>query len=130
MRALGRGKLGILAHALVGTIVGSTLGFWLGGAMLLRAAKTGLSEYAQELTHQADELSDEIDVVFKAVNASRLPICSDEEIAALQALTFHSHELKDIGRTRERKLSSFHRSGSGMLVRGSPIAVLQRPPKD
>jgi sensor c-di-GMP phosphodiesterase-like protein len=126
MRNPGRGHVGILALSLFGTILGGVAGFWLGRAILLRAAKVGLSEYAHELTNHADALTRELETIFHPVNPSHFPYCSDQEVASLQAETFHSSDLKDIGRTRDGTLycSAFLGRLSRPFVKGRPTLVL------
>ena len=104
VRIWRRKGLGILCHMVVGCVVGAMFGFWIGRAFLLRTAETGLADYSRELIHHGDELSAEIDAAFWKMNAARFPFCSDQDIAALRAQTFHSRELKDIGRTRDGML--------------------------
>ncbi len=99
MPGLRQRHLGILMITLLGTILGIMAGFGLGRVMLLRAIRSGLSDYAQQLISHADGLSDELDDLFRHQDASQIPFCSDQEIAALQAETFRAHGLKDIGRT-------------------------------
>jgi sensor c-di-GMP phosphodiesterase-like protein len=101
MQAL-RGRVpGIAALALLGTLLGSILGFWLGRAILLRSAKAGLAEYTDGLTHHADEVSAELRQVFNGFESSESPFCSDEELAVLRTMTFRARDFKDIGRTRD-----------------------------
>lgn len=132
MRIRGKRRLGILAHALVGALIGAALGLWLGRALFLRSAKIALSDYALQLTRHAEELTGEIDGVFRTANASGLAYCSDPDVKALQAQTFASRELKDIGRTREGKLycSAFlgrlaqpYAEGTPMLVTASGLHI-------
>jgi len=95
-----RGRVpAIVAVSLVGTLLGSLVGFGLGRAILLRSAKSGLAAYAQNLTRHADELSGELNQAFSGLDSVPYPFCSDRELAALRALTFRSRNLKDIGRT-------------------------------
>jgi hypothetical protein len=68
--------------------------------MLLRRAEAGLSADAQELSHNADSLSDEINSVFLKMNAPTPSACSNRDLAELRAQTFRSFFIKDIGRTQ------------------------------
>jgi len=96
-----RGRVpAILALAMAGILLGSVLGFGLGRALLLRAAKASLAEYTDGLTRHADEVSSEMRQVFDGFESSHLPFCSDEELAVLRAMTFRARDFKDIGRTR------------------------------
>ena len=90
MRAVGRRRLGIFAHTLVGTVLGTITAFWLGRAILQRTATTVLNDYAQMLAEHAGQLSGELKTTFHQLNASVFPYCSDQQLAELQSLTFHS----------------------------------------
>jgi sensor c-di-GMP phosphodiesterase-like protein len=116
MPVLGRRHVGILTFSLLGAVLGGMAGFWLGRALLLRTAKAGLSAYAQQLTVHADELSRELGSILDRENRSQLPYCSDQELSALQSETFHSRDLKDVGRTRD-----------GMLYCSAFLGRLARP---
>jgi sensor c-di-GMP phosphodiesterase-like protein len=104
MRVLRQKRLRIFSLTLLGTIFGAVAGLWLGRAVQLRAAAHGLSDYAYELNRHAEETAIEIGVIFRRLNSAHLPSCSDQEIQAMQAETFRSRDLKDIGRTGDGKL--------------------------
>lgn len=96
-----RGRIpAIVALACLGALAGAALGFGLGRAILLRTARSGLADYAEKLSHHADEVSAELKQVFASHLPASLPFCSDRELAALRSQTFRSRDLKDIGRTR------------------------------
>jgi sensor c-di-GMP phosphodiesterase-like protein len=126
MPILGRRRLGILSLALLGTLLGASGGFWLGRAMLLRAARHTLADYGFQLVHHGDELSAELTGIFGFQRSSDFPYCSDQEISAMQAATFHSRDLKDIGRTRNGILycSAFLGRLAHPYVEGPPTLVL------
>ncbi len=125
MRVPRRKHFGILAHTIVGTILGAAAGLWLGRAILLHTAEVGLSDYARELTHQAGELNGELNRLFHRDNR-RFAFCSDQELTELQSETFDSHDLKDIGRTRSGKLycSAFLGRLAHPYLEGPPTMVL------
>jgi sensor c-di-GMP phosphodiesterase-like protein len=99
-----RRRLSILALALLGTTLGAASGYWLGHATLLRGADTGLSDYAASLAGHAEEYARELNSIKKAFNPSPDPYCSQQEIIAMQAMTFRSLEVKEIGRTHDGRL--------------------------
>jgi sensor c-di-GMP phosphodiesterase-like protein len=99
-----RRRIAITALALLGAILGSIGGYWLGRASLLRTASNGLSDYSGDLIAYADVYERELGTIWKAFNPSQFPFCSDEEIAEMQTLTFRSLQVKEVGRTHDGKL--------------------------
>ena len=98
-----RRRLSIAALALLGTVLGATSGYWLGRVTLLRSANVGLSSYASDLIHHAEEYSRELGEIRSAFNPSPYPYCSQQEITAMQAMTFRSLQVKEIGRVHDGK---------------------------
>jgi sensor c-di-GMP phosphodiesterase-like protein len=96
-------RLWIAVLTLLGTLLGTASGYWLGRATLLRSADSGLSDYAADLTRHANEYADELATIQKAFNPSKYAFCSHEEIVEMQAMTFHSLQVKEIGRTHAGK---------------------------
>jgi len=126
MRFLGGDFRKILCLAIAGITLGCIAGFWVGRASLLRTAKAGLAGYGETLVVHSDELSAELGVVFRRVNHSQFPYCSDQELASLQATTFASRDLKDIGRTHSGTLycSAFLGRLAQPYLEGRPTIVL------
>ncbi len=83
-----RRRLSIAALALLGTALGAAGGYWLGHFTLLRSANKGLSSYASDLVHHADEYAQELGNIRRAFTPSPYPYCSQQEIAAMQSMTF------------------------------------------
>jgi sensor c-di-GMP phosphodiesterase-like protein len=81
-------------------LVCALIGLALGVAVAFRATKVRTVRYAEHLLKYAETFANEINTTLDAVNASRFPFCSDEDIARLRNLVFHGHLVKDIGRTR------------------------------
>jgi sensor c-di-GMP phosphodiesterase-like protein len=98
-----RAHLSLLGLTLLGSATGALGGFWLGHTMVLRAASSSLSVYGQELSRNADETYDEVNTILSRYPRS-LPACSNQDLATLQAMTFRSRNVKDIGRTHDGKL--------------------------
>jgi sensor c-di-GMP phosphodiesterase-like protein len=115
-------RMTIAALALLGTALGAAGGYWLGRATLLRSAKRGLSDYASELVRHADEYAGELYKIKKSFDPSPYPYCSPQELAEMQALTFGSLQVKEIGRTRNGKLDC-----SAFLGRLNP-PIEKKPP--
>jgi sensor c-di-GMP phosphodiesterase-like protein len=99
-----RRRMGIFSLALLGAILGAAGGFWLGRDTQIRSAETELDTYASNLSYHADQYEEELNAVHNAFNPSPYPYCSRQEIAMMQALTFESLQLKEIGRTHNGKL--------------------------
>jgi sensor c-di-GMP phosphodiesterase-like protein len=105
-----------LSLAIFGFILGAFAGLWLGRSMLLRTAKVDLSNYAEQLSRNADALGGELSLSFSELNMPRFPPCSGPDLWALQARTFRSSQLKDIGRTH-----------NGMLYCSAVLGRLKKP---
>jgi sensor c-di-GMP phosphodiesterase-like protein len=105
-----------LCLAIFGFILGAFAGLCLGRSMLLRTAKADLSDYALQLSRNADALRAELSVSFSELNMPRFPPCSNPDLWALQGRTFRSSQLKDIGRTH-----------NGMLYCSAVLARLKKP---
>lgn len=99
-----RKRLTFLILAFLGAALGTGAGLGLGRVVLQRSVSAGLSAYAKDLVQHADEYNTEIKSVFDELKVSTLPFCSPREIARLQAISFHSAALKDVGRTSAGKL--------------------------
>jgi sensor c-di-GMP phosphodiesterase-like protein len=99
-----KSSIPVILPGVVCALAGIFCGFWLGRAMLQRTARATLGVYADQIRHNADDLSDEIGSIFREFDAASLSKCSDHDIAVLQAWTFRSGYVKDIGRTREGML--------------------------
>ena len=125
MTVLQQKRLG-LCLAIFGIILGSFAGLWLGRGVLLRTAKADLSDYAQQLSRNADALAVDLRVSFSELNTPRFPLCSDADLGDLEARTFRSSQLKDIGRTRNGILycSAFLGRLKKPYVEGTPTVVL------
>jgi sensor c-di-GMP phosphodiesterase-like protein len=94
----------LLSFALLGAAVGAGGGFWLGIDTQIHSAEVDLDNYATNLIRHADEYQQELVAVRNAFNPSPYPFCSAKEIGLMQALTFRSLQLKEVGRTRDDKL--------------------------
>jgi sensor c-di-GMP phosphodiesterase-like protein len=105
-----------LCLAIFGFILGAFAGFWLGHRMLLRTAKADLSDYVQQLTRNADALRGELHGSFTELKTPRFPLCSGPDLWALQAQTFRSSQLKDVGRTHD-----------GLLYCSAVLGRLKKP---
>ena len=103
MPSLRHRHLSIAMLALFGALAGAASGYWLGHATLLRTANAGLSSYSSDLIAHSDEYAAELGNIRKAFNPSPYPFCSQQEITLMQALTFRSLQVKEIGRTHEGK---------------------------
>jgi len=84
--------------------------------MLLRTVKADLSDYVQQLSRNADALREDLSVSFNELNMPRFPLCSNPDLWGLQAQTFRSSQLKDIGRTH-----------NGMLYCSAALGRLKKP---
>jgi sensor c-di-GMP phosphodiesterase-like protein len=118
-----RRRLAISALALLGAVVGTCGGFWLAHGVIVRAAIRGLSDYAEDLVRHADEYGRELtEIRHRFDSGPASSFCSPQEIAAMQAMTFRSLQVKEIGRMRDGKLYC-----SAFLGRLSSPYTLPRP---
>jgi sensor c-di-GMP phosphodiesterase-like protein len=115
MTILHQRRLGVCL-ALLGFILGAAAGFWFGRGMLLKASRADLSDYAHQLSANADALTRELTVTFRELNLHRFPRCSNPDLWLMQAQTFRSRQLKDIGRTHD-----------GLLYCSAFLGVLKKP---
>lgn len=99
-----RRRLSITVLAVGGTILGAVSGYWLGYETLLGAAGANLANYAGDLVLHSDNYSNELKEIRQAFTPSPYEYCSPQEIAVMQAMTFRSPDVKEIGRTRDGKL--------------------------
>jgi sensor c-di-GMP phosphodiesterase-like protein len=99
-----RRRATITVLVLLGGLLGAIGGFWLGHLALFRTATDGLSDYASDLVHHADEYGRELADIRKSFNPSPYPFCSPQEIAEMQVMTYRSLQIKEVGRTRDGKL--------------------------
>jgi sensor c-di-GMP phosphodiesterase-like protein len=104
VRAQQRRSLGILALVFLGITLGAASGFWMGRAILLRAASQALSGYASDMVGQSDKYDAVMTAVFDQLNHSTAPFCSPQEILQLKSMTFQAIGLKDVGRVRNGRL--------------------------
>lgn len=120
-------RLRMLSLTLVGSIVGSLGGFWLGRAALLRSAQAGLTVYAEDLGRNADTLSDEINMIFPQMDEFKGRVCSNQDLAELKTQTFRNVHVKDIGRTHDGQLycSAFLGRLAHPYNEGPPSLVLK-----
>jgi sensor c-di-GMP phosphodiesterase-like protein len=126
MRSLHRRMIWLCLVALAGAIAGGVAGFGLGRYLLLRAARANLSTYAGQLSRHADELALELKAI--VIDSAKLPYprCSDQDLTALRAMTFHSLVFKDIGRTHDGVLycSAFLGRLAKPYYEGEPTLLL------
>jgi sensor c-di-GMP phosphodiesterase-like protein len=94
-----------LATTVFAAVCGVLAGYWIGREILL-----GLT--AKELHHDATRAIAETEMyahddhgVLDAMNASRYPYCSEQDMEFLHNLLFHSIFLKEIGRIRDNRIS-------------------------
>jgi len=122
-----KARLTIVFLMIVGSMVGYLGGVWLGRAVLLQTAKASLTVYAQELSRNADKLSDEINAIFSQMDEPRARVCSNQDLAELKTQTFRNVHVKDIGRTHEGKLycSAFLGRLAHPYIEGPPSLVLK-----
>lgn len=90
-----------MAIATLGAVLGAVGGFWLGHVVVHKAALRVLADYGAEMVKHADEYGSEVSEIRRSFNPSPYAFCSAEEIAQMQALTFRSLQVKDVGRIRD-----------------------------
>jgi sensor c-di-GMP phosphodiesterase-like protein len=95
-----RRTIWILLIALFGALLGAAGGAWLGRALVLRSALIRLSQFAADLDQNGLRYSDEINRAIQVFAGDGPGFCSSREINAMQAVVFHSLQIKDIGRIR------------------------------
>jgi sensor c-di-GMP phosphodiesterase-like protein len=93
-----------LTAVLVLAATGALFGYLQGRSMTRRLAEGGLSQDSTRILSGVVAYLDESHAVLAAMNASKLPTCSDEEIANLRKVIFHAQFLRDAGHIRDGKI--------------------------
>jgi membrane protein YqaA with SNARE-associated domain len=74
---------------LLAVSLGSLAGYLLGRAEVLRSAEARLVQDAANMDEMLSSLVIESQDLIAAINASKFPLCSDEEIAWFRRLMYH-----------------------------------------
>jgi sensor c-di-GMP phosphodiesterase-like protein len=77
--------------------LGTMAGYVLGRSEVLRSADIRLEQDAAHMDEMLSSLVVESQETMAAINGSKLPTCSDEELAWLRRLMYHSVNLRDAG---------------------------------
>jgi sensor c-di-GMP phosphodiesterase-like protein len=94
-----------LAATLVAAAFGLLAGYWAGREVALRLTARGLDHDAARAISEGDTYAHDVHNALDAMNASRYPFCSKEDMELLRNLHYISHFLKDIGRIRNNKIA-------------------------
>lgn len=96
--------LGGLASVVFAAICGVLAGYWIWREITLRMTATMLSREAAKVMGESDMYAHDVHGALDAMNASRSPYCSKEDMALLSRLLDTSRFLKEIGRIRDNKI--------------------------
>jgi sensor c-di-GMP phosphodiesterase-like protein len=94
-----------LAATVFAAVCGMLAGYWIGRENTLRLTATGLDHDAARIIGESEVFALDAHAALDAMNASRYPYCSDEDMEFLHSLLYHSHLLKEIGRIRDNKIA-------------------------
>jgi sensor c-di-GMP phosphodiesterase-like protein len=103
--ALRQRVLVTLAATLVAAAVGLLAGYWAGRTIALRLTASRLSREAALAISEANTYAHDDHAALDAMNTSRYPYCSDEDMEFLHQLLYDSIFLKEIGRIRDNKIA-------------------------
>jgi sensor c-di-GMP phosphodiesterase-like protein len=104
-RSLKIRALVALAATVVAAVCGLLGGYWIGREITLRLTAGRLKHAATLALGDSVAYSIDAHSVLDAMNASRGPFCSQEDLDAILKLVYHSHFLKEAGRTRDGKVA-------------------------
>jgi len=93
-----------LAATLIGAACGVLCGVWIGREITLLLVMRGLRREAARNIDECDTYARDVHAALYAMNASRYPHCSEEDMEFLRSLLYHSIFLKEIGRIRDNKI--------------------------
>src|ERR1700723_3674462 len=92
-----------LAATVFAAACGVLAGYWIGREFSLRLTARGLDHDATRIIAESEMFALDAHEALDAMNTSRHPDCSDEDMGVLHKLLYHSHFLKEIGRIRDNK---------------------------
>ncbi|MGA2084058.1 MAG: EAL domain-containing protein [Terracidiphilus sp.] len=104
MRTLQQRVSIVLAATLVAAVCGVLAGGWVGREIALRLSAGSLSREAALAISETNTYAHDDHAALDAMNASRYPYCSVEDMKLLHYLLYHSIFLKEIGRIRDNKI--------------------------
>ncbi len=93
-----------MAALLLSVSLGTLAGYTLGRAEVLRSAEDLLAQDAAKMDGMLSSLVVESLDLMAAINASKQPPCSDQEIAWLRRLIYYTKNIRDAGRMHDGKM--------------------------
>jgi sensor c-di-GMP phosphodiesterase-like protein len=103
-RALKQRLLVTLAATLVAAALGLLAGYWTGRVIALRLTAGMLSRAAALAVSETNMYAHDAHAALDAMNASRYPYCSGQDMEFLHHLLYGSIFLKEIGHIRDNKI--------------------------
>ena len=104
---------------LLGIAVGVTVAYEVAHVVQRQEGRHALQSYANRTLYMGEKVAATMGDAIKTFSASKVPFCSDEDIAALRNYVYSAPDIGDIGRYKDRKL--YCTSGVGRA--GMPIAI-------
>jgi sensor c-di-GMP phosphodiesterase-like protein len=137
-RSLKMRALVTLAATVVAALCGALAGGWAGREVVLRQTAARLRHMATLTLGDSVAYSIDAHTVLDAMNASRAPFCSQEDLDAILLLVYQSRFLKEAGRIRDGKVACSTTLGRLHLpnvpqpkpdfIGADGVKVLQDPP--
>ena len=93
-----------LSATIVAAACGVLTGYWIGRAIALRLTASKLSYDATRAIGDSDTYAHETHGALDAMNASRYPYCSEEDLELISHLLYTSQFLKELGRIRDNNI--------------------------
>ena len=93
-----------LVATVFAAVCGVLAGYWIGREFTLSLTARELDRYASRSIAESDMYAHDDHSVLDAMNVSRYPYCSEEDIGFLNGLLYHSVFLKEIGRIRDNRI--------------------------
>jgi sensor c-di-GMP phosphodiesterase-like protein len=112
-----------LTATVVATACGLLIGYWIGRAITLRLTAGRLSREAALAISDRNTYAHDVHAALDAMNASRYPYCSDQDMEFLHHLLYASTFLKEMGRIRDNRIACSTTQGRAL----SSSAELPKP---
>jgi sensor c-di-GMP phosphodiesterase-like protein len=104
---------------LFGIVAGVAVAYEMARVVQLREGRHHLQNYAGRTLQTGERVAGNMGDAIKTFSASKVPFCSDEDIAALRNYVYNAPDIGDVGRYKNGKL--YCTSGVGRA--GMPIAI-------
>ena len=85
--------------------IGALAGYFIGRELSLQLAEANVTNVATNRIADSVAYSRDSHTVLDAMNSSKEPFCSEEDLQTMERLLYHSHLLKEVGRLKDNKIA-------------------------